>query len=224
MGHTGWDPPAPHINSPLPISFPSPYPVTCSSPTLHRPLYPVTSSSGSVPIATNSRHSHPGQTHSGCLNMIADRLSQPNHPITTEWSLNPKIVTQILGTWGTPTVDSPQHASSPVYFSNLGASSTGDRCSVTRLAGKVDVNVSTIHPAQQSYSETQDHPGGRSDTNSHLVAVTTLVSNLLCRVDHPLFLSYHRDLLSQQGYVSDGHTVCMLGGSCAALPSDRIFE
>ena len=55
---------------------------------------------------------------------------------------------------------SPQHASSPVYVSNSGASSTGDRCSVIRLAEEVDVHVSTVPLAQQSHSETKDHPGG----------------------------------------------------------------
>ena len=57
-----------------------------------------------------------------------------------------------------------------------GASSTGDRCSVTRLVGEVDVHVSTVSPAQQSHSEAQDHPGGRSDMNSPLVAIVTVVS------------------------------------------------
>ena len=41
----------------------------------------------------------------GCLNVIADCLSRPNQPVTTEWSLHPEIVTQLYGTWGTPTVD-----------------------------------------------------------------------------------------------------------------------
>ena len=44
-------------------------------------------------------------------------------------------------------------------------------------------------------------------------------------MDHPLFFPYCRDLLSQQGYVSDAsRTVCVLGGSPAALPSSRICE
>ena len=34
---------------------------------------------------------------------------------------------------------------------------------------------STASPAQQSHSETQDHPGAQSDTNSPLVAITTVV-------------------------------------------------
>ena len=61
------------------------------------------------------------------------------------------------------------------HVSNSGASSTGDRCSVTSLAGEVDVHVFTIPPAQQSHSEAKDHPGWSSDTNCPLVAVTIVV-------------------------------------------------
>ena len=81
---------------------------------------------------------------------------------------------------------SPQHSSSPVYVSSFGASSTGNRCSVTRLAGEVDVHVFTVHPAQQSHSESQDHLEGRSDTRSLL---------RLC-VDHPCFFLYRRATLT----------------------------
>ena len=85
----------------------------------------------------------------------------------------------------------PQHASSPVYVSSSEASSTGGRCPVTGLAGEVDLHVSTISPAQQSYSEAQDHPGGRGDTNSPLVAITTMVSTLPASVcDYPRFFPY----------------------------------
>ena len=41
----------------------------------------------------------------GCLNVIADRLSRPNQPIPTEWSLHPEIVSRIFRVWGTPEVD-----------------------------------------------------------------------------------------------------------------------
>ena len=85
---------------------------------------------------------------------------------------------------------SPQHASSPDYVSSSRASSTGNRCSVTRLAGEVDIHVSTVPPAQQSHSEAQDHSGGQGDTHSPLVAVTTLVSTLTMSVcGPPMFLS-----------------------------------
>ena len=71
---------------------------------------------------------------------------------------------------------SPQHASSPVHGSSSGASSTGDRCFVTGLAGEVNVHVSTVSPAEQSHSEAQEHPDGRGDTHRPLVAITTIVS------------------------------------------------
>ena len=71
---------------------------------------------------------------------------------------------------------SPQHASSPVHVSSSGASSTGDGCLVTGLAGEVNVHVSTVSLAQQSHLEAQDHPDGRGDTRRPLVAVTTMVS------------------------------------------------
>ena len=40
----------------------------------------------------------------GCLNVIADHLSRPNQPISTEWSLHPEIVKRIFRLWGTPEV------------------------------------------------------------------------------------------------------------------------
>ena len=41
----------------------------------------------------------------GCRNVIADRLSQPNQPIMTEWSLHPEVVNLIFRLWGTQFVD-----------------------------------------------------------------------------------------------------------------------
>ena len=119
---------------------------------------------------------------------------------------------------------SPQHASSPVYVSNLGASSTGDTCSVTRLAGEVNVHVSTVPPAKQSHSKTQDHPGVRSDTNGPLVASQPWFPHLLrlC-VDHPVHTSgtnCHNRYMSRMASC----TVCVLRGSHAALPNSRIFK
>ena len=61
-------------------------------------LYTYDISGVSVPMAANSEHSHSDQTHSRLLNVIAEHLSWPNQPITTDCSLHPEIVTQILGT------------------------------------------------------------------------------------------------------------------------------
>ena len=52
-------------------------------------------------------------------------------------------------------------------------------------AREVNVHVSIVSPAQQSDSEAQDHPGRRSDTNSPLVAVTTMVSTSTTSVCGP---------------------------------------
>ena len=65
---------------------------------------------------------------------------------------------------------------SSVHVSSSGATSTGGGCSVSRLAGKVGVHVSTFSLAQQSYSETTVHAGGRSNSDSPLVAETVVVS------------------------------------------------
>ena len=70
---------------------------------------------------------------------------------------------------------SPLCLSSQVYVSDSRTLSTDGRCAVTRLAGVVDVHVSTVPPAQQSHSETKDYPLGRGNSNSPLVAVTTVV-------------------------------------------------
>ena len=70
---------------------------------------------------------------------------------------------------------SPQHPPSPVYVSDFRAAITGDRCSVSGLAGAVDVHVSTVPLAQQSHSETTCHPGGQSNSNRPLVAITAVV-------------------------------------------------
>ena len=124
-------------------------------------------------IAIQARHI------AGCLNVIADQLSRLNQPITTELRLHPEIVNLIFGTGETqqwPCLAKSTTCIFPSLCPISGASSTGNGCSVTRLAGTIDVHISTVSPAQQSHSEAQDHPGGQSDTNSPLVAISTVVS------------------------------------------------
>ena len=45
------------------------------------------------------------QTHSGCLNVMADLLSRSNQVQSTEWSLHPQMFKQICLKWFTPQVD-----------------------------------------------------------------------------------------------------------------------
>ena len=41
----------------------------------------------------------------GALNVLADSLSRPDQPISTEWSLHPHVVDRICQVWGTPQID-----------------------------------------------------------------------------------------------------------------------
>ena len=77
-------------------------------------------SSGSVNMATNSGHSHSGQTHS--------RLSKPDSgpPILAEPAHNNRVGSpprnrDVGNSNSEHACHSPQHTSSPVYVSNLGA-------------------------------------------------------------------------------------------------------
>ena len=122
---------------------------------------------------------------------------------------------------------SPQHASSSVHVCSSGASSTGNRCLVTGLAGEVNEHVATVSPAQQNHSEAQDHsdgqgdthrpPGGRHNCGFHIYFACVWTT-------HPSFHTVetccHNRVISQAA----SHTICTHGGSCAALPSSRIFK
>ena len=153
-----------------------------------------------------------------------DRLSQPNQPITTEWSLHPEIVTRIFGTWGTPIVDMfatvhNTHLSqfmSPILEPQaLPIDALSQDCQGRLmymfppfpLLSKVIQNLRTIQKGEVILIP----PWWPSQLwFPHLLH--------LC-VDQPLFFTYCWDLLSQQGYVSG-----MQRGSHAALPSSRIFK
>ena len=64
----------------------------------------------------------------GCLSVIADRLSRLNQPITESPPRSSEPYIRDMGNSSSGNVRySPQHASSPVYVSSFGASSTGYR-------------------------------------------------------------------------------------------------
>ena len=121
----------------------------------------------------------------GCLNVIADRLLRPNQLISTEWNLNSEIVNRIFQFWELQRWTCLPQSTIPAYLSSDSrASSTGSGCSVSGLAGEINVHVCTISSAQQSHSEIMCHPGSRSNTYSSMVAITTMVSthtSTLCR-------------------------------------------
>ena len=70
---------------------------------------------------------------------------------------------------------SQQSSPTSVQASSSGATSTGGGCSVTRLAGEINVHVSADSSAQQDHSEITGHPSSRSDNVCSLVAITTVV-------------------------------------------------
>ena len=144
----------------------------------------------------------------GCLNVIADHLSRPNQPISVPPPRDRETYLQALGdTRSRHICDSVELPPSSVHVSSSRAKNPSSGCSVSGLAGDVNVHVSSISSAQQSHSEAPVHPGGRSNSRSPLVAETSWFPHLLrlC-VEHPLAFPYRQDLLSQQdqNYVSDG--------------------
>ena len=112
---------------------------------------PVAVGSGSVSVATDSGHNSKNQTHSGLPKcdsrpVVSAELAHHDRVESPPRSCESDI--QTVGNSRSGHVcHSPQHASLPVHVSSSGTSSTGDRCLVTRLAGEVNVHVSTVSPA-----------------------------------------------------------------------------
>ena len=137
-------------------------------------------------MAKTSGHGHSGQIHSGLPERdsrlsISTKSAHDNRVESPPRKSKPNLLDMGNSNSG-QVCHSLQHTSSQVYVSNFGASSTGVRCSVTRLTGEIDVHVS---PAQQSHSKAANHPRGRSDTNSPLVKVTTVVTTSTMSVCGP---------------------------------------
>ena len=121
--------------------------------------------------------------------MIADQLSRPNQPITIEWSLHPEVVNLLFKLWGTPVVDmfaTVHNTHLPQFVSSSGATSTGDRCSVTAWTGR-DGQCTCFHcfPCSTESFRSSGQSRRAGDTHSHLVTITTVVSTLATTVCGP---------------------------------------
>ena len=94
----------------------------------------------------------------GCLNVMADHLSRPNQPIPTRVVPPPRdrgTYLQGLGhTRSRHVCNTVELPPSSVHVSNSGSKSPSGGCSVSGLAGEVNVHVSPVPPAQQSHAET----------------------------------------------------------------------
>ena len=144
------------------------------------PPFPATLDCRASPLVRGARHSSPGETHS----RLPERDSRP--PISSESANSDRVVptprdreTHLQGLGDTRSrhvCDTVELPPSSVHVSSSGAKSPSGGCSVSRLAGEVNVHVSTLSPAQQGRAEVTVHPCGRGDSRSPLVAVSTLVS------------------------------------------------
>ena len=142
--------------------------------------FPATLDCRTSPLVRGTRHSSPGETHS----RLSERDSRP--PISSESANSDRVVptprdrqTHLQGLGHTRdrhVCDTVEFPPSSVHVSSSGAKSPSGGCSVSRLAGEVDVHVSAFSPAQQGRAETAVHSGGRGDSHSPLVAVSTMVS------------------------------------------------
>ena len=143
-------------------------------------LHPAALNCRSFPLVRVSEHNSPGKTHS----RLSERDSRP--PISSEPANTDRVVPasrdhkshlQGLGdTRSRHVCDTVELPPSSVHVSSSGAKSPSGGCSVSRLAGEVNVHVSPIPLAQQGHAETTVHSGGGGDPCSPLVAVSVVVS------------------------------------------------
>ena len=136
--------------------------------------------SRSFPLVRGSEHNSPGKAYS----RLSERDSRP--PISSESAHTDRVASpprdretylQALGdTRSRHVCNSVDLPPSLVHVSNSGAKSPSGGCSVSGLAGEVNVHVSSISPAQQSHSEALIHSGGRGSPHSPLVAESVVVS------------------------------------------------
>ena len=116
------------------------------------------------PLVRGSEHNSLSKAYS----RLSERDSRP--PISSKSANIDRVVPpprdretylQALGdTRSQHVCDSVELPPSSVHVSSSGATSPSGGCSVSGLAGEVNVHVSSIPSAQQSHSEAPVHPGG----------------------------------------------------------------
>ena len=173
----------------------------------------VTSCRGSVPMvpmATNSKYSHLGQTHSRLFKCdsrptISDEPAHHNRVKSPPRNSEPNIW-DVGNSSSGHVCHSPRYTFFPVYVYSFRASSTDDRCSVTRLAWQVNEHVSTIPPCSaKSFRTTQE---------SQMILIAPWWPS------QPWLPTVHNRDMSRAA----SHIICTHRGSHAALPSSRIFK
>ena len=118
---------------------------------------------------------------------------------------------------------------SSVHVSDSGATSTGGGCSVSGLAGEVDVHVSSFSPAQQVIQKLRStQEAVILIAEVILVAETVMVSTPTLSV-WTIPCSFHTARIFCHNRVRDtsrtvSRTICIHGGSRATLQSSRLFR
>ena len=140
----------------------------------------ATFDSRASPLVRGSEHNIPSKTCS----RLSERDSRP--PISSESANTDRVESPardrephlwVFGDTSSRRVrDCVELPPSLVHASNSGATSPSGGCSVSGLAGEVNVHVSSIQSAQQSHSEAPVHPGGRSNSHGSLVTETVVVA------------------------------------------------
>ena len=145
-----------------------------------------------------------------CLNVIADRLSRPNQPIMTEWSLHPEVVNLIFRLWGTPVVDrfATVHNTHLPQFMALVPEPRA--LGIDALSQDWQRRSMYMFPPFLLLNKVIQKLGN-TQTGEVILIASWWPSQpwfphlLRLSVDHLLrFFQYRRDLLSQQGYISSG--------------------
>ena len=182
------------------------------------------------PLVRVSERNSPGKTHS----RLSERDSRP--PISSESANTDRVVPtprdrepylQGLGdTRSRHVCNTVELPPSSVHVSSSGVKSPSGGCSVSGLAGEVNVHVSPIPPAQQSHAETAVHSGGGGDSCSPLVAVSVVVSTSATSHTETFFLTVWIFCPSRIRSTSqtESRTICTYGGSHATLQSSRLFR
>ena len=175
------------------------------------------------PLVRGSEHNSPSKAYP----RLSERDSRP--PIASEPANSDRVVPtprdreaylQGLGdTRRRHVCNSVELPPSSVHVSNSGAKSPSGGCSVSRLAGEVNVHVSPLSPAQQSHSETSIRSGSRGSSHSPLVAESIVVSTpttSLCGTPPSSSLPSGSSV-SAGSEVCLSCTICTHGGSHATL-------
>ena len=145
-----------------------------------------------------------------CLNVIADRLSRPNQPIMTEWSLHPEVVNLIFRLWGTPVVDrfATVHNTHLLQFMALVPEPRA--LAIDALSQDWQGRSMYMFPPFLLLNKVIQKLRNTQTREVILIAPwwpsqPWFPHLLRLSVDHLLrFFQYRRDLLSQQGYISSG--------------------